>query len=188
MRKLLSLVCLLGFFGRAWAQPLVYTLDAPVEAVAAGGAVQLDLIVLNPSGEAADCVLPPMLAGRLNAAGHTWPVTLRGRAGGGAGPVAAGGFRSWTYVMTVPTDARGQLVLELAAPQRLRAVIEVEAAPANPARTPAVVTAPLSNVLSNRPAAEAIQRRAGIRVETKTSASAGRFVLDSCFAFMSALL
>ncbi|MFI5356456.1 MAG: hypothetical protein ACHQ4G_03890 [Opitutales bacterium] len=157
MRKLLALVCLVGLVGRVRAQHLVFNLGAPVDAVAPGGTVQLDLIVLNPSGAEAVCTLPPTLAGHLSEAGHTWPVTLQGKEGGG-GPVAAGGFSSWPYVFTVPTDARGQLLLDLPAPQHLRAVIEVQDEPASTEQPPTIVVAPLSNVLSNRPVAQAIQR------------------------------
>jgi outer membrane phospholipase A len=86
-------------------------------------------------------------------------VTLRGQAGGGA-VIAARGFSYRSFVFTMPPDARGRLALELDRPQPVRAVVDshLPASPEEEQSAPALVSAPLSNVLPNQPAASAIQR------------------------------
>jgi outer membrane phospholipase A len=140
----------------ASAQNVVVNLLAPVEAASPGGEVRVDLVVLNPTPTEVVFETPLTLSGTLSSERRSWPVELRGQAGGGA-LVAARGFSYRSFIFTVPADARGRLVLDLAEPQAVRALIEVKAA-ADPGRTPRVVSAPLSNVLPGQPAEAAIQR------------------------------
>ena len=150
------MVSLLGLVATAAAQNLVINLLAPVEAVAPGGEVRVDLVILNPTATEIIYETPLSLDGVLSSERHQWPVELRGQAGGGA-QIAARGFSYRSFVFKVPADARGRLALDLKQPQTVRALIEVKAA-ADPGREPRIVSAPLSNVLPGQPAASAIQR------------------------------
>ncbi len=140
----------------ASAQNVVVNLLAPVEAASPGGEVRVDLVVLNPTPTEVVFETPLTLSGTLSSERRSWPVELRGQAGGGA-LVAARGFSYRSFIFTVPADARGRLVLDLTQPQPVRALIEVKAA-ADPGREPQLVSAPLSTSLPGQPAASVIQR------------------------------
>lgn len=141
------------------AQNLVVNLIAPLEAAAPGGDVRVDLVILNPTSTEVVYETPLTLEGRLTRGMRSWPVVLRGQAGGGA-VIAARGFSYRSFVFTMPRDARGRLALELDRPQRVRAVVDshLPATAEEEQAAPSLVSAPLSNVLPNQPAASAIQR------------------------------
>ncbi|MFI5335477.1 MAG: phospholipase A [Opitutales bacterium] len=143
----------------ASAQNLVVNLLTPLEAAQPGGEVRVDLVILNPTSTEVVYETPLTLEGRLTRGQLSWPVLLRGQAGGGA-VIAAHGFSYRSFVFTMPKDARGRLALELDRPQRVRAVVDshLPATPEEGEAAPALVSAPLSNVLPNQPAATAIQR------------------------------
>jgi phospholipase A1 len=138
------------------AQNVVVNLLAPIEAATAGGVVRVDLVILNPTSVEIIFETPLALSARLSSENHAWPVELRGQAGGGA-QIAARGFSYRSFEFTVPQDARGRLLLELNRPQPARAMIVVNAAKASTTE-PALVSAPLSNIFPNQPAASAVQR------------------------------
>ncbi len=156
MKTFRTICLLLALAAAAHAQNVVVNLLAPVEAASPGGEVRVDLVILNPTATEVVCETPLTLEGVLSTERRSWPVELRGQAGGGA-LVAARGFSYRSFSFMVPADARGRLVLDLKQPQPVRALIEVTAA-ADPGRTPGIVSAPLSNVLPGQPAATAIQR------------------------------
>lgn len=156
MRNLLAVLVLFACVGAARAQNVVVNLLAPVEAAAPGGEVRVDLVILNPTSTEIIFETPLTLHGTLSTERRSWPVELRGQAGGGA-QIAARGFSYRSFIFTVPADARGRLALDLDRPQPVRALIEVSAAAA-PGRAQEVVSAPLSNILPGQPAASAIQR------------------------------
>jgi outer membrane phospholipase A len=136
----------------------VVNLIAPLAPAAPGGEVKVDLVVLNPSSAEVIFETPLTLEGKLSSDWRSWTVKLRGEAGGGA-QVSARGFSYRTFVFTVPAEARGRVVLELAQPQPVRALIDVaENAAANGPSVLKPAAAPLSNVLPNQPASAAIQR------------------------------
>jgi phospholipase A1/A2 len=151
---LIGFVLLVGT-GVVAAQNVVVNLLAPVEAAAPGGEVRVDLVVLNPTPTETIYETPMILAGTLSSERRSWPVELRGQAGGGA-LVAARGFSYRSFAFTVPAEARGRLVLELKEPQPVRALIEVQMAAAG--GEPRTVSAPLSQSLPGQPAGTAIQR------------------------------
>lgn len=157
MKPILAILCglLLSLAGRA--QNVVVNLLAPVETATAGGEVRVDLVILNPTATEVVFETPLTLSGQLSNERRTWNVQLRGQAGGGA-VIAARGFSYRSFIFTVPAEARGRLVLDLAQPQPSRALIEVKAAAAGSTRETQIVSAPLSNVLPGQPAAMAIQR------------------------------
>ncbi len=137
------------------AQNVVVNLLAPVEAATPGGEVRVDLVILNPTPTEVIFETPMTLSGTLSNERRSWPVQLRGQAGGGA-LVAARGFSYRSFIFTVPAEARGRLVLDLNQPQPARALIEVKAAA--PGREPRIASAPLSTSLPGQPADSAIQR------------------------------
>jgi len=138
------------------AQNVIVNLLAPVEAATPGGEVRVDLVILNPTSTVISFETPLTLSGMLSSEHRSWPVELRGQAGGGS-QIVAQGFSYRSFIFTVPVEARGRLVLDLEHPQPVRALIEVKVA-ADPGRAPGLVSAPLSNVLPGQPAASAIQR------------------------------
>lgn len=140
----------------AAAQNVVVNLLAPVEPASPGGEVRVDLVILNPTPTEIIFETPLTLDGTLSSERRSWPVVLRGQAGGGA-QIAARGFSYRSFIFTVPAEARGRLALDLKQPQPVRALIEVKAA-AGPGREPGIVSAPLSNILPGQPATSAIQR------------------------------
>jgi len=140
----------------AHAQNVVVNLLAPVEAATPGGEVRVDLVILNPTPTEVTFETPMTLSGVLSSERRSWPVQLRGQAGGGA-LVAARGFSYRSFIFTVPAEARGRLVLDLTEPLPARALIEVKAA-ADPGREPRIASAPLSTSLPGQPAEAAIQR------------------------------
>jgi outer membrane phospholipase A len=140
----------------ASAQNIVVNLLAPVEAAAPGGEVRVDLVILNPTSTEVIFETPMTLSGTLSSERRSWPVELRGQAGGGA-QIAARSFSYRSFIFKVPAEARGRLVLDLTQPQPARALIEVKTA-ADPGREPAIASAPLSSSLPGQPAELAIQR------------------------------
>jgi phospholipase A1 len=155
--NIIRVACFLfGMVATAAAQNIVVNLLAPVEAAAPGGEVRVDLVILNPTANEIIYETPLTLDGTLSSERRSWPVSLRGQAGGGA-QIGARSFSYRSFIFTVPADARGRLVLDLERPQPARALIEVKAAAA-PGREPGLVSAPLSNILPGQPAASAIQR------------------------------
>ncbi|MBI2814901.1 MAG: phospholipase A [Opitutae bacterium] len=155
--KPLLVVFLLGpLAGLVSAQNVVVNLLAPAEAAAPGGEVRVDLVILNPTPTEIIYETPLALRGTLSSERRSWPVELRGQAGGGA-QIAARSFSYRSFIFTVPAEARGRLVLDLERPQPARALIEVKAA-ADPGQAPRAVSAPLSNILPGQPAESAIQR------------------------------
>lgn len=155
--KYLLIVFLLIILGAAGhAQNVVVNLLAPVEAATPGGEVRVDLVILNPTPTEVIYETPMKLSGVLSSERRSWPVELRGQAGGGA-QIAARGFSYRSFIFTVPAEARGRLVLDLAQPLPARALIEVKAA-ADPGRESRLVSAPLSTSLPGQPAESVIQR------------------------------
>lgn len=148
------------------AQDVVVNLLAPVESVAPGGTVRVDLVVLNPASTEITFETPLTLSGRLSTENRSWPVELRGQAGGGA-QIQARGFSYRSFEFVVPRDAAGRLLLELDRPQVVRAIVEVKMPDLSPTVTPgetgrpakpAVVSAPLSNLLPAQPSASLVER------------------------------
>ncbi len=156
MKLFQTLFLQLTIAGALHAQNVVVNLLAPVEAATPGGEVRVDLVILNPTPTEVIFETPLTLSGTLSSERRRWPVELRGQAGGGA-QIAARGFSYRSFIFTVPAEARGRLVLDLAHPQPARALIEVKAS-ADPGRVPRTVSAPLSNILPGQPAETAIQR------------------------------
>jgi phospholipase A1 len=154
--KILSLASLLVLAVAGPAQNVVVNLLAPVEAAAPGGEVRVDLVILNPTSTEVTFETPLTLEGTLSSERRTWPISLRGQAGGGA-QIGARSFSYRSFIFTVPVDARGRLVLDLTQPAPARALIDVKAS-ATPGREPGIVSAPLSNILPGQPAESAIQR------------------------------
>lgn len=153
LRLAVLLLCLTPL---AWAQNVVVNLLAPVEPASPGGEVRVDLVILNPTSTEIIFETPLTLEGTLSSERRSWPVQLRGQAGGGA-QIGARSFSYRSFIFTVPADARGRLALDLTRPQTVRALIEVRAA-ALPGSEPGIVSAPLSNILPGQPAETAIQR------------------------------
>jgi outer membrane phospholipase A len=102
---------------------VVVTFGAPPSEVAGGGSVHVELFVLNPSGESVSYELPDNFNGRLTKGDHVWQVSLP--VGSGHVIIPANGFVRLPLVFALPSDATGQLVMELAGPAPVRTVIEV---------------------------------------------------------------
>lgn len=156
MKSLLAVFLLGPLAGLLCAQNVVVSLLAPVEPAAPGGEVRVDLVILNPTPTEVVYETPLTLSGTLSTERRSWPVELRGQAGGGA-LVAARGFSYRSFIFKVPAEARGRLVLDLPQPQPTRALILVKAA-ADPGGAARIASAPLSTSLPGQPAESAIQR------------------------------
>ncbi|MEO6992806.1 MAG: phospholipase A, partial [Lacunisphaera sp.] len=140
----------------AFAQNVVVNLLAPMETATAGGRVRVDLVILNPTSVEIFFETPLTLSARLSSDHQSWPIELRGQAGGGA-QIAARGFSYRSFDFTVPADASGRLLLEIDRPQPARVMIEVKGAEKSAAEL-AMVSAPLSTIFPHQPAVSAVQR------------------------------
>ncbi len=154
MHFLRALVALVSLGWAFTAQAVIFNLVAPPEPVAFGAEVRLNLVVLNPAATESTVVLPVALAGRLTGELRTWDVELKAPAMGGPLSIAAGGFAVREYRVTLPTPARGLLMLEVDQPVPARVAIETRAGLAKTAS----VRAPLSNFVPPQTAEAAIQR------------------------------
>jgi phospholipase A1/A2 len=145
-------VFLIGAMVTRASGDLIWTMAAPEEAVAPGATVEVALVALNATAEPIEVRPRGVITGVLRAGETEWAVRL-----GGILPpvfsVPAGGFASLPYVLRLPPEARGTLVLELDDFRAGRAVIEVreEAEPVRP-----MVTAPVR--VAGVPAVRAIER------------------------------
>ena len=156
MKFFLAIILIGATAMAAFAQNVVVNLLAPMDTATAGGVVRVDLVILNPTSVEIIFETPLTLSARLSSEHQSWPIELRGQAGGGA-QIAARGFSYRSFEFTVPPDAHGRLLLEIDRPQAARALIEVPASEKS-APEPAIVSAPLSNIFPNQPAASAMQR------------------------------
>ena len=121
----------------ASAQETVVSLLAPTGAVPPAREVRISLLVANLSSSVLTYELPGALAGRLVTEHQSWPVELQGAVVERA-QLAAGGAVRRDFILRLPPDARGRLVLEIEQPAAARCVLDVAASsPAAVASTPA---------------------------------------------------
>lgn len=148
LMTVLALACITSAHGA------VFNVVAPPAPVAIGAEVRLNLVVLNPDASPLTLTLPPVIKGSLCDDTHCWPVELVAPALGNPVTVAAGGFAVREYLFTLPRQALGVLVLDIAEPAAARVAIEARTglAPAAP------VAAPLSNFVPPQTAEAAIHR------------------------------
>lgn len=111
------------------------SLNAPVAPVAAGAAVRVELVVVNPGAAPATYALPADLDGRLAGTAGEWRVNVRAQTADVAVP--PGGFARVPLDFVLPRGAAGRLVLELAQPVAVRAVLDVGTETAAPVRAQA---------------------------------------------------
>ena len=132
---------MLGFLAAtsvASAQETVVSLLAPTEAVQPAMEVRISLLVANLSPAAVTYDLPGALAGRLVTERQSWPVELQGAVGERA-QLAAGGAVRRDFILRLPPDALGRLVLEIERPAPARCVLDVATpSPLSAGSTPAV--------------------------------------------------
>lgn len=134
--------------------PVVVSLLAPTDTVAMASEVQLTLVALNPSdAEVAYTVTAPII-GRIVTDKGEWPVELRLEKAA-LPTIAATGFVSRNYLVTLPPQAQGRAVLELTYPQRTRAVIDISASSA-PVVAQTALPVEAKAPLADAPAAPAI--------------------------------
>lgn len=115
------------------AQALVSSLIPASGMSQAGADVLVDLLTVNPGASDAPFATPDTLTGRIYAGQREWPVQLQATSSGWSG-IAAGGFASRSYSLTLPSGATGRLILEVALPgapeaagrSPLRTVLEVQ--------------------------------------------------------------
>lgn len=127
-----------------------FALNAPTTPLVPGSTVTVELIVLNTEGTATERI-PAELAGRLGDGVRIWPVAVRPARTEFA--LAAGGFARTGLTFDLPPEAAGRLTLDLESPQRLRTLLEVDAATddtALPPITPADLAS--SEIVVQRPA------------------------------------
>jgi phospholipase A1 len=136
------------------AHGIVFNLVAPPEAVAVGAEVKLNLLILNPATEQQILTLPVVLSGSLSDATNCWAVELKAPAPGGPVSVTAGGFAVREYLVTLPRQASGLLVLEITEPVAAKVAIEARTGLAKSMP----VQAPLSNFVPPKTAEAAIHR------------------------------
>jgi outer membrane phospholipase A len=122
----------------ASAQETVVSLLAPTGAVPPAREVRISLLVVNLSPAVVTYELPGALAGRLVTEHQSWPVELQGAVVERA-QLAAGGAVRRDFILRLPPDALGRLVLEIEQPAPARCVLDVAApSPLSAGSTPAV--------------------------------------------------
>ncbi len=133
---------------------VVFNLVAPPAPVAVGAEVRLNLLILNPAGQEVALDVPARVEGRLSNDSRNWSVVLKAEALDGPVIVAAGGFAVREFLVQLPVEARGRLVLTIETPTAARVAIEaqVQLAKQAPARTP------LSNFTPPRTVEAAVKR------------------------------
>ncbi|HRI81473.1 MAG TPA: phospholipase A [Opitutaceae bacterium] len=156
MRLIFRTFCFLLLLGVGTVRGVIVNLAGPIEAVGVGAEVGVELVLLNPAAETVALTLPGSLSGRLSADHYRqWPVQLQAVLRETEPvTVAARGFAVRDYVLRLPAEARGRLVLELPPPFAGKLALEVHAAmsEAKPVR------APLSNLVPPRTVEAAVQR------------------------------
>lgn len=153
---LLASVATLLSTGPAAAENIVASLVPPSERLTPGSTVAIDFVVFNPSVAAIPFQTEREISGVLLAGTQTWPVDLQA-ATAAPNEIAPGGFAFRRYLLTLPPDAHGRVIVELTrnVPGTLRAVLNVADGGA-PLAEPAA--APLSSAAAPAPAASAIDR------------------------------
>jgi outer membrane phospholipase A len=158
---------MLGFLAAtsvASAQETVVSLLAPTEAVQPAMEVRISLLVANLSPAAVTYDLPGALAGRLVTERQSWPVELQGAVVERAQLVAGGAVRR-DFILRLPPDARGRLVLEIDRPAPARCVLDVFASvPGSAGVARAVPPAPTGSFA--QPLAAQIERTVAGRFST----------------------
>lgn len=142
--------------GRSGETAAALTLMPPAGSVAAGSAVQLDLVSLNPGSLEIPFEAPAKIVGRLEATGDSWSVTLEGVTSAPLA-VAPGGFAVRRYRVALPDNARGRAILTVSLPgaASLHALLTVgEAAPPAAAQT----STPLSKMTASAPVSSSLAR------------------------------
>ena len=133
---------MLGFLAAtvvASAQETVVSLLAPTDAVPPAREVRISLLVANLSPAPVTYELPSALPGRLVTERQSWPVELQGAVVERA-QLAAGGAVRRDFILRLPPDALGRLVLEIEQPAPARCVLDVAASvPLAAGSTPVVV-------------------------------------------------
>ena len=122
-------IWMLGFLAAtivASAQETVVSLLAPTGAVPPAREVRISLLVVNLSPAVVTYELPGALAGRLVTEHQSWPVELQGAVFERA-QLAAGGAVRRDFILRLPPDALGRLVLEIERPAPARCVLDVAA-------------------------------------------------------------
>ena len=158
---------MLGFLAAtivASAQETVVSLLAPIDAVQPAMEVRISLLVANLSPAAVAYDLPGALAGRLVTERQSWPVELQGAVVERA-QLAAGGAVRRDFILRLPPDARGRLVLEIDRPAPARCVLDVSASvPGLAGAAPAVPPVPTGSFA--QPVVAQIERTVAGRFST----------------------
>ena len=145
--------------GAALAEGLVVTLVGPSESVAPGSVVPVGLLAANSGDTNAEFVLSPSMEGQLWQGVRSWSVRLNASTGMNA-VILPGGFARLAYVLTLPQDVSGLLVLEvsqgLSSP--LRTVISVAPAGEGTAAAQPAPASALASKDSGHTAVSTIQR------------------------------
>lgn len=156
MNLIFKTACLLLLLSVGPVRAVIVNLAGPIEAVGVGAVVSVELVLLNPAAETVALTLPESLAGRLSADhDRQWPVRLQAVLRETEPvTVAARGFAVRDYILQLPAQARGRLVLDLPPPFAGKLALEVHTAmsEAKPVR------APLSSLVPPRTVEAAVQR------------------------------
>lgn len=151
IRLILSLLVLLSGMP---LQAVVFNLVAPPDPVSTGGTVRLNLLILNPGDLETILSVDEILQGELSDGRRNWKVRLTAPAMGGPMAITPGGFAVREFLMELPAQAEGRLVLAINDPVVARVALEVAAEV--PRGAP--VRAPLSNFVPQHTAEVAIKR------------------------------
>jgi phospholipase A1/A2 len=125
MKLLPPLAAALVAAGSAYAE-LTLTLVSPSQQVRPGAFARIELLALNPDKEATALSLPERLPGELLGADGSWAIDLIAEANGPK-EVQPRSFATAAYLYVVPERATGPLILTLAQPQTMRAVVHASA-------------------------------------------------------------
>jgi phospholipase A1/A2 len=156
MKTLLSLMTLLLGASCLSATEIVLTLMPPTRPVSPAARIPIDLVGINGGSVEMPFDAPASLSGRLASTAGDWAVSLTAE-GTAPDAVAASGFAVRRYALTVPADAVGRTVLEVAWPGSppLHAVLEVRA---EGVAESSIASTPLGELGASAPVASSLAR------------------------------
>ncbi|MCF7689223.1 MAG: phospholipase A [Cephaloticoccus sp.] len=133
---------------------VMFNLVAPTDPVPVGAELHLNLLILNPEAAETALAVPVALAGHLSDRTRVWNVDLLARTTSEPVVIAAGGFAVREFLVKLPAEARGRLVLEIETPAKAKVVIETM----DETTKTATPKPPLSNFAPPRTIEAAIKR------------------------------
>lgn len=143
------------------ADDVSVNLVTPASPAPSGTEIAVEVLWLNRGDSPRQVSPPPVIDATLRRSQTAWPVRLRESAppAGDSLTLARGGFAQRTYLLTVPAEAQGALVIQVEQPFSARTMIEVAStAGETDLATPAAAPAEKPGAPALRPTASRLHR------------------------------